>query len=152
MVSRHYETTVAEPVSMRSKLTNLLVEDDEELSGLLEHKLARAGYKILRARDGMEALRIYDPQKVDLVLTDLIMPDLEGIELIIRLKRLHPNPKIIAMSGGGRNGAEGYLAIARRLGVTDTLAKPFTCEELVCIVRKAFATQTINPNDVGQKG
>ena len=117
MVSHQHEATVADPVSMSSMLTILLVEDDEELSKLLEYALVRAGNKILRARDGLEALRIYDPKKVDLVLTDLIMPDLEGVELIIRLKRLHPNLKIIAMSGGGRNGAEDYLAIARRLGV-----------------------------------
>lgn len=111
-------------------LTILLAEDDEQFGKVVQIALARSGYTVLHARNGHEALRIYDPQTVDLVLTDLIMPGLEGVELIMRLNQLNPDIKIIAMSGGGRNSPDAYLEIVRRLGVKQTLVKPFTCEEL----------------------
>lgn len=72
----------------------------------------------------------YRPHYVDLVLTDLIMPDMEGVELIIALRQIEPNVKIIAMSGGGCNGPEAYLKVAQRLGAIRTLTKPFSSAEL----------------------
>ncbi len=118
--------------------TILLVDDDELFGDMLKKTLLHLGYTVLRARNGNEALQLYDPAVVDLVLTDLIMPDKEGIELILELRRAHPTVKFIAMSGGGRNSPEDYLDIARRLGAVTTLTKPFQQDELVEALRKAL--------------
>jgi CheY-like chemotaxis protein len=113
----------------------LLVDDDDLFGGMVNKMLDRGGYEVIRTRSGKEALGLYDPQKVDLVLTDLMMPDMEGIELIIELRRRHPGIKIIAMSGGGKNRPEAYLSVARRLGAARTLAKPFSNEELFTAIQ-----------------
>ncbi|MFA6543185.1 MAG: response regulator [Limisphaerales bacterium] len=110
--------------------TILLVDDDELFGDMIQKTLLHLGYVVVRARDGNEALQLYDPLKVDLVLTDLIMPDKEGLELITELHRAHPGVKIIAMSGGGRNTPEEYLPVARFLGAMKTLTKPFRQEAL----------------------
>ncbi|MEN9575159.1 MAG: hypothetical protein RL514_3014 [Verrucomicrobiota bacterium] len=108
----------------------LLVDDDRALADMLCKALASFGYEVLRAGNGREALRLYDPQTVRLVLTDLIMPDMEGVELIVALRRRYPGVKILAMSGGGRNAPEPYLKIAQKVGAVKTLAKPFLLETL----------------------
>lgn len=86
--------------------TILLVDDDELFGDMVKKTLVRLGYAVLRARNGNEALPLYDPVTVELVLTDLIMPDKEGMELISELRRAYPAVRIIAMSGGGRNTPE----------------------------------------------
>jgi YesN/AraC family two-component response regulator len=65
-----------------------------------------------------------------LVMTDIIMPDMEGIETILGLRRSHPRLRIIAMSGGGRGSAHDYLLVAQQLGATRVLAKPFSTDEM----------------------
>jgi len=86
---------------------------------------------VLEAADGIEGLEIYRQEPTDLVITDLIMPEKEGIETIIELKRDFPEVKIIAMSGGGRIEPESYLNIAQKLGALQTLTKPFDRKELL---------------------
>jgi DNA-binding NtrC family response regulator len=76
---------------------------------------------------------------MSLVLTDLVMPDKEGIELITDLRRMHPGLKIIAMSGGGRNSPHAYLNLASRLGAASVLAKPFSFQELMDAIKGALA-------------
>lgn len=110
--------------------TILLVDDDDLFAEMLQKSLIHYGYKVVRARNGNEALEFYNPQTVDLVLTDLIMPDMEGVELIVALRKVHPAVKVIAMSGGGRNQPDAYLIIAKHVGAVKTLAKPFELEEL----------------------
>jgi DNA-binding response OmpR family regulator len=128
-----------------SRLSTILVVDDDELIGeAIQKVLSQRGYGVLRARDGLEALRIYDPRTVHLVLTDMIMPGLEGVEFVIRLKRLDPHAKIIAMSGGGKNSAEAYLGIVRHFGVAHTLVKPFGCEELLGVIQKTLSLDINN--------
>ena len=112
-------------------ITILLVEDDDLFAGMVDKMLVRAGYNLIRASDGRKAMRAYNPHTVDLVLTDLVMPDMEGIELICELRRLHPGVKIIAMSGGGRNRPETLLQPARLLGAVCTLEKPFSNQQLL---------------------
>jgi DNA-binding response OmpR family regulator len=116
----------------------LLVDDDREFAEMLGKALTSFGYEVLRAGDGRAALRLYDPQTVGLVLTDLIMPDMEGVELIGALRRRCPGVKIIAMSGGGRNTPEPYLKIARKIGAVKTLAKPFPLETLRAAVAECL--------------
>ncbi len=119
--------------------TILLVDDDALLGGTLQSVLRVLGYTVLRAQNGREALTLYDPQTVALVLTDLIMPDMEGVELIIALRQRHPTVKVIAMSGGGRNQPEAYLKIAHQVGAVKTLAKPFPLESLRTAVAECLA-------------
>ena len=116
----------------------LLVEDDHAFADMLEKTLAHAGYSVVRAGNGVEALSFYEAQRPSLVLTDLIMPDMEGIELVVKLRRRDPDAKIVAMSGGGLNSTAAYLSAARLLGATHTLSKPFSDEELFAAIRDAL--------------
>ena len=125
--------------------TILLVDDDQLFGEMLKKTLHHAGYEVLRAYNGVQALRIYTPESVDLVLTDLVMPEKEGIELILELRRLHPEVKIIAMSGGGQNGKYDYLPMAQRLGAVHTLAKPFSLHELLAALASAFDSTENGP-------
>lgn len=117
----------------------ILIADDEDMFAImLQRSLAMFGYEVIRARNGREALRLYDPATVGLVLTDLIMPDMEGLELIVALRKANPAVKVIAMSGGGRNHPQAYLAIAEKVGAVRSLAKPFTITELVATVQESL--------------
>jgi len=122
---------------------SLLVEDDDLFAGMVEKTLARAGYTIVRARNGKEALELFNPETVELVLTDLVMPDMEGISLIRELLARHLGLKIIAMSGGGRNHPEAYLSIARHMGAARTLAKPFSTDELFTAIEDVLGPEAI---------
>ena len=117
----------------------LLVDDDELFAVMLQRSLVVFGYEVARARDGREAMKLYDPETFNLVVTDLIMPDMEGVELIVALRRLNPAVKIIAMSGGGRNQPEAYLSIAQKVGAGRTLAKPFPIATLSAMVKECLA-------------
>ena len=103
----------------------LVVDDEEGIRTLIRNMLVREGHQVTTACDGVEALRVVDSQAVDLVITDLIMPEMEGVEMISELRRRFPAIKIIAMSGGGMGGAVDYLRLAKALGAGQTLAKPF---------------------------
>jgi CheY-like chemotaxis protein len=124
----------------------LLVDDDDPFADMLQRALQALGFAVTRARNGQEAVQCYDRQPVSLVLTDLIMPDMEGIELIQTLRRRNPAVRIIAMSGGGRNQPEAYLAIARRLGAVNTLTKPFPLAELHRVLKEALADASQDGN------
>jgi DNA-binding response OmpR family regulator len=104
--------------------TILLVDDDEHVLAMLRTVLERAGYEVDTASDGEVALRVFDPTRHVLVITDIVMPVKEGIETITELRSRMPGLPIIAISGGGRIGPEDYLAWVRRCGVTHTFAKP----------------------------
>mgnify|MGYP001486876547 FL=1 len=116
----------------------LVVDDEEGIRTLIRNMLVREGHQVTTACDGVEALRVVDSQAVDLVITDLIMPEMEGVEMISELRRRFPAIKIIAMSGGGMGGAVDYLRLAKALGAGQTLAKPFTREVLLKMVEAAF--------------
>lgn len=110
----------------------ILLADDEDLFAvMLQRSLVMFGYEVIRARNGKEALKLYDAQTITLVVTDLIMPDMEGVELIVALRKVNPAVRVIAMSGGGRNHPEAYLSIAQKAGAVKTLSKPFPITALV---------------------
>ncbi len=113
-----------------STIKILVVEDEDLFADMVRRVLASMGHEAVHARNGKEAMKLFDPQTISLVLTDLIMPDMEGVELIVALRRIHPSVKVIAMTGGGCNRPEMYLPIAKRVGAMKTLAKPFSMEEL----------------------
>jgi len=109
----------------------LVVDDDKEVRGMLRQMLERAGYEVVDAPDGNVALKLYREQPTDLVITDLIMPDKEGIETIMELRRDFPDVKIIAISGGGRVGPRDYLRMAKMLGAQRIFTKPLDRLELL---------------------
>ncbi len=109
----------------------LLIDDDEQLRRMLRHALERSGYAVVEAQNGVEGLRLFKESPVDLVITDILMPEKEGLETIVELLRACPTVKIIAMTGGGRTGHLDFLAIAGKLGAHHALRKPFSLQELV---------------------
>jgi CheY-like chemotaxis protein len=117
----------------------LIIDDDEQLRALLHEILDRAGFEVLEAVNGVEGLNLYRACPVDLVITDLLMPEMEGVETIVQLRREFPDACIIAMSGGGRNLGSEYLPIAAQLGARATIAKPFSRQDVLHAVEKALA-------------
>ena len=113
----------------------LLIDDESEIRKLFIKKLAGRGYEIIEACDGKEGIKLYHETRPDLVITDLVMPEKEGIETITELKREFPDVKIIAISGGGRNAPDAYLQLAKNLGAERTFLKPIDWPELIKTVR-----------------
>lgn len=109
----------------------LLVDDDDIFRGIIHRMLTRIGYEVEDASDGKQALEVFRRWRADLVMTDLIMPEMEGYETIMGLRKIQSDVKVIAMSGGGRIDAADYLALAKKLGAKRTLEKPFEFKQLV---------------------
>lgn len=123
----------------------LVIDDDGAIRQLLKLILENEGYKILEAEDGVEGLRILNSDAVDLVITDVLMPEKDGLAVIKELQRTHPTMRVIALSGGGMTlSAETSLFVARRMGAFESLAKPFTKDEVLSLVRKVLAAE-VNP-------
>lgn len=119
--------------------TILVVDDEEQIRRMLREMLEREGFRVEEAPDGKFAAARYREAPSDLIITDLIMPEQEGLGLIVELRKDFPDLKIIAMSGGGRIRAEEYLPIASKLGAFRTLRKPFSRQDLLAVVREALA-------------
>jgi DNA-binding response OmpR family regulator len=114
----------------------LVIDDDDSFRSMLCKKLTRAGYAVLDCPDGRKGVALVREHGVPLVITDLIMPDQEGIETIILLRKEFPEVKIIAISGGGRGSSDIYLDSAMRLGAMRCFAKPFETEPFLQAVRE----------------
>ena len=111
----------------------LLIDDDELFRKLVNVMLTTSGFDVGEAANGKVGLACYRQQRSDVVLTDILMPEREGLETIQALKALDPSVKIIAMSVGG-DGRLGYLQSAVKFGARRTLHKPFSREELLSIL------------------
>lgn len=118
----------------------LVVDDDPDIRAVITINLTRLGHRVSTAADGREATAAVASTKFDLVITDLLMPDKEGLELIKELRGASATMPIIAMSGGGRSASGSYLDIARRFGAQAVLKKPFAAAELVNAMNTAFRT------------
>ena len=116
----------------------LLVDDDESFRLMLRRTLERVGHAVVEAEEGGAALHALRAAVIDLVLIDLIMPGMEGIETIQALRRSYPDLKIIAMSGGGRMKPEGYLRVAKAFGAVRVLSKPFDNQDLFTAIDEAL--------------
>ena len=113
-------------------MANILVIDDDELMlSFLKERLMYEGFNVLTAINGKEGMKLFNDNQVDLVITDIIMPDKDGFETIIELKRICPDIKIIAMSGGGRGHPEHYLDTAKCFRAQYTIEKPFKTSDLL---------------------
>ena len=122
-------------------MTRILLVDDDDLSrGAVHRMLERAGYVVWSTGQGSQAVVRYQTDPVDLVITDLIMPDKDGLELIQELRKADPNVRILAISGGGRVGADEYLSVARKFGALEVLPKPFSGQELKQAVERSLSS------------
>jgi YesN/AraC family two-component response regulator len=108
----------------------LLVDDELLTRKTLEAYLSRKGYDVISAEDGHHATRLLKKYTPDIVITDIIMPEINGIELILDIQKKYPSIKIIAISGGCKINASTHLNIAKDLGVQAILTKPVTDVEL----------------------
>ena len=93
-------------------------------------------HTFVEAVDGIEGFKVFQDEQPDMVVTDIIMPNADGLEVIRRILEINPKAKIVAMSGGGRIGDETYLKYARKFGVTAVLSKPFPPEQLLSLIRE----------------
>ena|SRR5688572_13464508 len=112
----------------------LLVDDDDALRKLLRLALVKLGHAVVEARNGKEALALQRKEPFELILTDLIMPEKEGLETIEEFREKFPEVRIIAMSGGGRVSATDYLKIAKVMGADGILTKPFSNDEMAAAI------------------
>jgi CheY-like chemotaxis protein len=116
----------------------LLIDDNDTFRSIARRMLVNAGYEVHEAANGETALAAYRQQRFDLVITDIVMPDMEGLEAIMKLRRQNPDVKIIAMSGADSAGA--YLDSAKIFGARRMLSKPFTQGELLTAVSEVLAS------------
>jgi CheY-like chemotaxis protein len=114
----------------------LLVDDDDNFRKVVRLTLIEIGCEVMEARNGQEALKAHELSPADVVLTDLIMPDTDGIEAIREFKRIYAKVKIIAMTGGGWVGKRDYLRAAKLLGADETMTKPFRRQDLAAILER----------------
>lgn len=112
----------------------LVVDDDDAIREMLAIVLQRRGIQVLKARNGIEALKLYKDGTFDLVVTDLIMPDKEGIEMILEMRAMKRPIRILAISGGGKVHQSMHLNLARSVGADRVLSKPFMPHDFLKIV------------------
>ncbi len=141
LLSREMATTIRQVLDMGKEEKPvagqriLVVDDEEQMRSMLRLMFENEGYEVSEAPDGKVALWLHKEKPSDLIITDLIMPEKEGIETILELKRDFPEVKIIAMTGGGIGGLKSYIALAKKSGADHAFAKPFEKEDLLNVVR-----------------
>jgi two-component system response regulator (stage 0 sporulation protein F) len=121
-----------------------LVENDAELRTRLRDLLLKSGHEVLEFTNGKDVLEMYQRLRPDLVVTDLVMPEKEGLELLLELRRIVQNAKCIAMSENGPGG-DAYLQVARKFGAKLTLSKPFTDAEFLEAVISTLESDPLVP-------
>jgi CheY-like chemotaxis protein len=118
----------------------LVIEDNPIVRNTVGRILEAGGYQVICANDGLQGVAAFRKEQPDLVVTDIIMPEQEGIETIRQILADRPQAKIIAISGGGRIGNTDFLQIARKVGATEVLPKPFDPDDLLQLVSNCIAT------------
>jgi CheY-like chemotaxis protein len=117
----------------------LLIDDDDPLRIVLSQSLTRFGHAVIEARNGKEGLELFPHANADVVITDIVMPEKGGFEVLMELRKKQPPVKIIAMSGGGQQSAVDYLHTAKLMGAKRVLAKPFSSETLIAAINELLA-------------
>lgn len=124
--------TNANPIAPSSGPMVCVIDDDEHVRTTLAEILRRSGYDVVLASDGDVGLQLVETKRPDIVVTDIVMPNREGIETIREIRSRFPNVRILAMSGGGsKSTSTDFLELAYALGADDVLAKPFRMAELL---------------------
>jgi two-component system, chemotaxis family, chemotaxis protein CheY len=124
---------------MMSKI--LVIDDDVIVRETLVQILEDHGYAVITAEDGKRGVAAFRRDKPALVITDIIMPEQEGIQTITEIRGLDPAAKIIAISGGGRIGNTDFLKIAQNLGAADVIPKPFDPDDLIARVGRCLGAR-----------
>ena len=114
----------------------LVLDDEPSILLMIKKMLEKAGHDVDVALNGKEGMQLFEKNKPDLVISDIIMPEKEGLETIFELRRMYPDLKIIAISGGGRIGPDGYLPGAKLLGANMVFQKPIDQKEFVNAVNQ----------------
>src|SRR5262249_12139095 len=117
----------------------LVIDDARFVRDVVRQFLEAAGHEVLEAEDGEQAVQIYQRETPDLVISDVIMPNKDGIETLRELRQMNPGIKVIAISGGARSGNLDYLDGARKLGADAILPKPFSRALLLQVVNGVLA-------------
>ena len=119
----------------------LVVDDEEFVRQALRHILEPEGYVVVEAPHGGIAMELFRKHPISLVIIDLLMPEQEGLETILTMRRLSPQVKIIAISGGGRFGMTYLLEVAEKFGANRALSKPLDRRELLAAIRELLTGQ-----------
>lgn len=123
-------------------LSTLVVDDEQIICTLLQEWLVSAGHSVVTAHGGVDAGEAIKQRQFDLVITDVLMPHGDGLDLITELKKVQPGARIIAMSGGGRYvEGDDYLRLAKCIGAHAAVMKPFAWQELQAAIELAVAAQ-----------
>lgn len=117
----------------------LLIDDDDAVCDVTAQVLRQAGHTVNTASDGKTGLALHHAEQHDLIITDMVMPDMDGVELIMALRHTEPRPRVIAISGGSQFSEALLLPFAQRLGVQRTLAKPIQADALLQAVTEVLA-------------
>ena len=123
----------------------LIIDDEAPLRLLFQEVFIQAGYETVAVAGGREGLQWFARAAVDLVILDLFMPEMDGIECIREIRRKHPRTKIVAISGGLPGGGVDLLHVAKLLGADRALAKPFPHTELLAAVREELGASAPRP-------
>jgi two-component system KDP operon response regulator KdpE len=123
----------------------LIIDDDAALRRLMSMAFESEGYATVLADNGRAGLQLASTHNPDLVVTDIVMPDMEGIGAIRAIKQTARPPRVIAISGAGRSRGADYLAWARHLGADEVLAKPFRMSDLLRISKTVIANAPTGP-------
>ena len=127
-----------------SKALILLVDDDIDLRSIIHRFLERSGFSVVAAGNGREALVRLETQRVDLMLTDLMMPEISGIDLIQTVRQTSPSLPIIAMSADADLRNDRSLELAAQAGAQVVLEKPFAMNRLIREIQHLLATPEIH--------
>lgn len=114
----------------------LIIDDDEQIRTVLRRALERERYEVVDAPNGREGIALYQQNPCDVIVTDILMPEMEGFETILTLRKHHPEAKIVVISGGGQCGPQSYLPTAKALGANRIFEKPFDLCELLAAIRE----------------
>lgn len=121
--------------------TLLLAEDNTELREMLVMVLEQAGHDVTAAENGKQALKLMPTKPFDLLVTDIVMPDQDGLEMVMQLRKTRPDLPVIAMSGDDPRYASLYLSMASKLGAIRTLHKPFEIGKLLAAIDEIEAAR-----------
>lgn len=116
----------------------LVIEDDELARESVVLMLEENGHEVEMANDGDVGMKLFFKEHFDLVVTDLIMPEMNGMDVLMSIKQERPKTRVLVISGGGRLTPISYLDVAKKLGADEILAKPFSARELVASVKMAL--------------
>jgi CheY-like chemotaxis protein len=116
--------------------TVLLIDDDQAMRQTMRRALESARYRVIEATSGVAGLKLFREHQPRLVITDILMPDKDGLETVREIREINPDARIIAISGGGNMGDDYLLEVARKFGAVEVIPKPFRRETLLDVVAR----------------